>query len=256
MPRGAVERPLCVGPGTRTTLSFAREKIRAGLPLLQQAEDEVVQAFLLQSSLLRVPSGRVVAVEGDTCAALTFVLTGTARVYKLGESGRAITLYRVEPGESCVLTVSCLLGEQPFPAFAAAETDLEVVVVPAGAFREWVRTYPFWQRYVFGLIARRMADVMAVVEEVVFRRVDARLAGHLTGLGSTDQPIRKTHQQIATDLGTSREVVSRLLKEFERQGLVSLARNAVEVTDPDGLRAVAGETPEARRGALARPAGA
>lgn len=186
--------------------------------------------------------GQSVCREGAACAHLPLVLSGTARVYKLGESGREITLYRIEPGESCVLTASCILSGRHFPAFATAETAVEALAVPARAVLDWLETSSDWRAYVFGLVARRLADVIDVVEGVAFRRMDRRLADYLLRTMGPEQAVIATHQQIAFDLGSSREVVSRLLKDFEQSGLVAIARGRVHLLDPPRLRVVA-DTP-------------
>jgi CRP/FNR family transcriptional regulator len=158
------------------------------------------------------------------------VLDGTARVYKLGENGREITLYRIGHGESCILTASCIISHAEFPAFAVCEEAVEAVVIPANEIRQWIAQSAIWRNYVFGLVAQRMGDIISLVEEVVFRRMDRRIADYLLQRFKPKQSkIEITHQMIASDLGTSREVVSRILKDFESQGLILVARGAVEL---------------------------
>jgi len=186
--------------------------------------------------------GQSVCRQGVACAHLPLVLSGTARVYKLGESGREITLYRIAPGESCVLTASCILSGRDFPAFATAETAMEALAVPARAVLDWLQSSGDWRAYVFGLVAQRLADVIDVVESVAFGRMDRRLADYLLRMAGREQTVLATHQQIAFDLGSSREVVSRLLKDFEQAGLVAIARGRLRLLDPPRLRMVA-DTP-------------
>ncbi|MDP6777059.1 MAG: Crp/Fnr family transcriptional regulator [Candidatus Latescibacteria bacterium] len=212
------------------------QSARSVLEFLSTAGKDIETAFLEHADAVRVPAGQHIGLEGNPCSALAFVVSGSARVYKTGETGREITLYRVEPGETCILTASCILNEELFPAFAITETDVEAAAVPAQVFRRWTDRHPFWRDYVFRLISHRMATIIAVVEEVAFRRVDVRLAEFLAGASDgPDDPIRRTHQQIASELGTSREVVSRILKDFEREGLLSLSRSSVQVLDPAAL---------------------
>lgn len=195
-----------------------------------------VSVHQLEGYRVRVPKGTVILEQGSNCQGLALVLSGSARVYKLAESGRELTLYRVKAGESCILTASCLLAETPFPAFAVAETEMEVLMLPSATVRDYVDRFRSWREYLFRLLSERMATVLAVVEEVAFARLDHRLAQYLL-----EQPIAsvdKTHQQIALDLSSSREVVSRLLKEFERKGWVALSRGHLEVVDRTGLASV------------------
>ena len=215
--------------------------LRGIFGFLDQPGDPVYQRFLQSASLARLDQGAYVCHEGHACGGLALVTRGTARVYKLGESGREITLYRVGPGESCILTASCILSDQPFPAFAMCETDVEAAVVPANEVVRWLSESPAWRDYVFGLVSRRLAEVISVVEEVVFRRMDRRIADYLhERLPGHGGAVRATHQQIASDLGTSREVVSRILKELEGDALIRIGRGEIELLDADGLDARCG----------------
>lgn len=214
------------------------EQIEA-LPFFQTADPDLREAFKAHAQTMRFRAGAHIAMEGAECPGMAFVLNGVVRIYKLGESGREITLYRVRAGDSCILTASCIMNQQAFPAFIEAETDVAAAVIPSAVFRSWVGKFPFWQDYVFGLMSSRMASVMSTIEEVAFRRMDARLADHL--LASGEDEIRATHQQIATDLGSSREVISRLLKDLEGRGLVETGRNLVTIRDRTGLEEAAGK---------------
>jgi len=176
-----------------------------------------------------------VCTEGTQCTHLPLVLSGTARVYKLGETGREITLYRIEAGQSCVLTASCILSGRRFPAFARCETAVEAALVPAQTLLDWFTQDPAWRSYLLGLVADRLADIISIVEEVAFRRMDRRVAEYLTRGDTGRGALNLTHQQIASDLGTSREVVTRILRDFEGKGLVALARGRIALRDPAGL---------------------
>lgn len=182
---------------------------------------------LLSSSHRRtIPRQTRIYTQGDACSAIAFVLAGEIRVYKIGETGREITLYEIGPGETCILNASCILGRTPYPAHAVAATDVEVLLVPSADFRRLVGEQDEMRDFVFSLLSRRLAAVMELIEEVAFGRVDERLMDYLVEK-SANGVLEATHQKIANDLGTSREVVSRLLKDFERRKQVSLSRNAV-----------------------------
>ena len=184
--------------------------------------------------------GTVLYEPGTPCPMVPFLLSGTVRVYKMGESGREITLYRVEPGQVCILSSSCALAgvDAHVPAVAVAETDVEMLALPSYQFRRLLQAHPPLQAFINQTFTERMAEMMMVVEEVAFERVDLRLAEWL--LRATEPPaanaVEKTHAQLAVELGSAREVVSRILKDFERHGYVSLGRGHVEVTDRKGLR--------------------
>ena len=176
-------------------------------------------------------------MEGNLCQGLAIVLDGVARVYKIAENGREITLYRLHEGDTCILTASCLLSGKAFPAFALSETNLKALVIPEHTFREWVNEYEEWRTYVFNLIYSRLQSVITLVEEVTFRRLDVRLADYLLSRMEEQAPplIKATHESIAFDLGTSREVISRLLKELEHEGVVTLERGMIQLQNREGL---------------------
>jgi CRP/FNR family transcriptional regulator len=214
-------------------------RLHESFPFLSAAPPALGERLVATGTRVSLAAGHHVCHEGNPCAHLPMVLAGTARVYKLGETGREITLYRVEAGQTCILTASCILSDRRFPAFASCETDVEALAIPAAAVRDWLVTSAEWRGFIFGLVALRLAGVISVVEEVAFRRMDRRVAEYLArGLPST-VVIATTHQQMAYDLGTSREVVTRILKELEQRGLVAVARGRIEVLDPAGLRQAA-----------------
>jgi CRP/FNR family transcriptional regulator len=211
-------------------------KLEQRIPMLSNAAPAMRAEFDRYAQVHRIPAGAPIAWEGDTCEQLAIVLEGSVRVYKVGESGREITLYRIEEAESCVLTASCILSRTSFPALAVAETDVEAVLIPAYVLRQWVERYEPWRDYVFGMMSQRLASVIATVEEVAFRRMDARIAEFLAGLGENGATIQITHQEIASELGTAREVVSRILKDLERGDMIRLSRGAVSLVDVAGLQ--------------------
>jgi CRP/FNR family transcriptional regulator len=181
--------------------------------------------------------GDTVCHLGQQCSHLALVFTGSARVYQLAESGREITLYRVGPGECCILTASCIMSRQGFPAMAVCEQPLSALLLPAACVDEWMGRFVQWRRFVWTLMSNRLSNVLHLLEEVTFRRVDQRIMRHLLHLleqqGAT---LALTHQTIADDVGTSREVVSRILKDLEQRQLLSLSRGSVRIDAPDGLR--------------------
>jgi CRP/FNR family transcriptional regulator len=207
------------------------------LPFLERAGPELTREFRENAFYARVPAGRDVFVEGDRVDSIALLISGAVRVYKIGETGREITLYRFGHGESCVLTANAILSRKTFPAIATVERDAEAVMIPADAFRRWVDRYKLWREFVFGLLSDRLATVLAVVDEVVFQRMDRRVAALLVARGALENPVRITHQEIAADLGSSREVISRLLEDLDRHGLIEAGRGTVRIADWAGLHA-------------------
>lgn len=207
-----------------------QQRLCARFPELLAADAPLLPRLLRETVVRTLPPGQVVCQQGDSCGYLPLLLSGRARVFKVAESGREITLYRIEAGDSCVLTASCIMSDIPFPALAVSETEVEAVLIPALSVRAWMGESAAWRRYLFGLVARRLADVIAVVEEVAFRRMDARVAAWLLEHG-VDGVVHTTHQELAVDLGSSREVVSRILRDLENEGLIRRLRGEILVLE-------------------------
>jgi len=216
------------------------DRIARILPLLRGAEPELAREFEQAAHYARIPAGRDVFAEGDQVDAIALLISGVVRVYTIGETGREITLYRFGTGESCILTANAILSRQSFPAIATVERDAEAVMIPAATFRDWVRRYDLWREFVFDLLSQRLASVMAIVDEVAFQRMDTRLAAFLVERSRSQNPVRITHQEIAAELGSSREVVSRILEDFAGRGLIRTARGAIEILSAEGLQTGAG----------------
>lgn len=170
---------------------------------------------------------------------LIFLYEGTIRVSQTSGSGRDIVLYRVDAGESCVLTTACMLAEEAYNAEGIAETDITVVVLPKVSFDRLVAEEPAFRSFVFAAYSRRLIDLLRVVDDVAFGRIDVRLAERLLALAGEDREIAATHQQIASELGTAREVVSRVLNDFQKRGMVGQSRGRIALTDKQALRAIA-----------------
>ena len=207
------------------------ERIFQSMPFLKNADSGFVKEFQKSAFLAQIPAGHDVFLEGDRVEATALLISGVVRVYKIGETGREITLYRFGNGSSCILTANAILSRNTFPAIATVEQDAEAVMIPADVFRDWVKRYDLWRDFVFDLLSQRLSTVMAVVDEVVFHRMDRRVANLLLKRGKEENPIRITHQEIASDLGSSREVISRLLEDFISEGSVRSGRGIIEVLD-------------------------
>jgi CRP/FNR family transcriptional regulator len=212
----------------------------AHFPELARIEDPEFRRLAASAQVIAVPAGVTVFRPGDACQSYLLVLTGSVRVQKVSETGREIVLYRVGPGESCILTTSCLIAGERYPADGVTETDVTAVSLPVAAFQRAVATSEAFRRFVFASFGERMANLMVLVEAVAFGRMDARLAERLLALAGPGGRISATHQQLAAELGSAREVVSRLLKEFERHGWLALERGQITVLDRAGLGRLAG----------------
>lgn len=213
-------------------------------PFYRAARPAARELFRSTSTLVRLGAGAYYVRAGQQCGQLGLIGAGVLRVFRTGASGREITLYKVLPGESCLVNIACLLNGVPSPAAARAETDVEALVVPAGAYRRWLSESEEVRQFAFAMIATRLERIMTLVEDVAFSRLDRRLAEYLADRfdsgGQAATSFAATHEQIAADLGASREAVSRLLKDFERRGAVRLGRGRIALGNGAGLRALAG----------------
>ena len=190
-------------------------------------------ALLLDSLQYRdIEEGTTLLREGQACASLPFVLEGGIRVFKTAESGREITLYRVERGQSCILSTGCGAGILAFPATAVAEKETSAVFMPSATVKRLIAKGPAFRDYILEQYSRRMAEIMELVEEVAFRRVDERLAQWLVEHGAAERAdlvVATTHQELADHVGTSREVVSRILKDWEQRKALEISRGSLRL---------------------------
>ncbi len=206
-----------------------------GLDALAESERNHLEGSARRAQL---PAGVRPFRSGDRCDHYLFLLSGRIRVQMVAESGREIVLYRIGAGETCVLTTACLMSGEDYPAEACSETEHDVLMLPRSAFRALLDHSPAFRDFVFRAYGQRIASLMALIEEVMFRRFDVRLARWLLERTEAEgRHLPVTHQQIAQELGSAREVVSRQLKDFERRGWLALGRGAIEVAQLQPLRA-------------------
>ncbi|MEL6964196.1 MAG: Crp/Fnr family transcriptional regulator [Pseudomonadota bacterium] len=198
---------------------------------LSKLEEPIREALIERSQIVELPSGTVIFGPGKAPQSLLLLLEGTVRVQQVAENGREIVLYRVQAGESCVLTTACLLAYEDYLAEGLAETAIQAVAIPRAVFEDLIARSSLFRRFVFTAYSRRITDLFMVIEEVAFKRIDLRLAQKLLELGRSSGHVHLTHQQLATELGSAREVISRQLHEFQRRGWVSATRGDVRLTD-------------------------
>ena len=206
------------------------------LPFLMDAGEKVKRDFEEFSCLKTVSRGEYLALEGDHCNFFYMLISGTLRIYKGDEFGREITLYKVKAGESCILSAFCILNGGSFPANAVADENVILIEIPAGAFRDWLDRHDCWREYVFRLLSLHLSEIIDKIAALVFRRVDERIASYLAdGASRPHSRLKVTHSDIARELGTAREVVSRILKNFEKARLIRLSRGNITILDHQGL---------------------
>ncbi len=207
----------------------------ARVPELAADADAALARMLAGAREIEAPEGALLFRDGDACQGYVIVLEGSVRVQKIDPGGHEIVLYRVEDGQTCMLTTACLLGGSPYPAEGVAERRTRLVMLAAPLFGQAMDASAAFRRFVMRGIGRRIADLMMLIEDVAFGQMDARLARRLLALAGGDARLAITHQRLATELGTAREVVSRLLKDFERRGWLRLGRGWIELRDRHAL---------------------
>jgi CRP/FNR family transcriptional regulator, anaerobic regulatory protein len=210
----------------------ALQQVLALYPQLRGLEASLAD---LAAAPVAAPVGSVLFSQGDPCQGFPLLLDGEVRVSRPSQDGRALELYRLAPGEMCLVSSASLFRTQPLAAQAVATRPTRLLMVPPQVFRSWL-AQPAFRDYVLGLFAERMADLTALIDAVAFQRLDRRLASALLGHGPE---LAVTHQDLADVLGTVREMVTRLLRRFEREGWIELARERIRIRDSAALRRVA-----------------
>lgn len=211
------------------------ERLLERYPMLATVPADGLATALADATWLQVPAQTRLFEEGAACRGFPLVLSGAVQVARGSPGGRQLELYRVLPGELCVVSTAGLTGPGRLSAHGVALQATELVLLGPAGF-ERACAHEGFRRFVFGSFAERLADLMALAEAVAFQRLDQRLAQSLLGRGT---PIRITHQALANELGTVREIVSRLLGRFERDGWVAIGRERIDVLDAPALRALA-----------------
>jgi len=224
---------------TANNHSNTKKKLTDTIPMLFERLDDVGKAILLSAKPLNLPANTAVFQQGDVCQGYILLIRGLVKVFTRTANGREILLYRVQSGESCTLTTSCLLADNHYPAEGITEADSEALMISSAAFNKGLQQSAAFRQFVFDSYGQRIRDVISLVEAISFGKIEARLARGMLENASGQSQIKMTHQQLATDLGTAREVVSRHLKEFEGRGWVKLSRGRIQLLNISQLEAIA-----------------
>lgn len=196
---------------------------------LSRLSPDVKDLLSARSKIVSVPAGSVMFGPGKSPENMLFLLDGTVRVQQVSDTGREIVLYRINAGESCVLTTACLLAYDDYSAEGIAETDVQAAAIPREVFDELVAQSKSFRNFVFAAFSKRITGLFLMVDEVAFQRIDVRLAQKLITLSDGADKVATTHQKLSVELGTAREVISRQLQEFQRRGWIAQSRGTVEL---------------------------
>lgn len=215
---------------------------REAFPDLPDLDPEHQAQLLGAIKFNRLREGEIAYRVGQTCDNYVMCIEGRTRVFKTSESGREILLYQVGRGETCVLTTSCLMAGRGFPAESTAESDALLAVLPAPVFHSLMQSSMPFRQFVLDNYGDLLSSLITLVDEVAFSSLDLRLARRLLAEANGQDVVMKTHQQLAQDLGSVREVISRYLREWERMGWVRASRGTIELIDRPALTSYGGET--------------
>ncbi len=210
-------------------------------PNLARLDAEQRAALEARSRVIRLPARSRIFGPGQAPENFLLLLEGTIRVQQVSENGREIVLYRVSAGESCALTTACLMSYEDYLAEATAETDITAVAIPRATFDDLIARSPEFRRFVFTAFSARVTDLFRVIDDIVFSRLDIRLAERIVALANGSNQLSVTQQQLASELGTAREVVSRLLNEFQRRGWLTIVRGGLVIDNREAISALADE---------------
>lgn len=213
------------------------EALRSTYPALAEIQEPAWFEILERARSVHVPANTRFLKEGDHCDGFVLVLEGVVRIYQLAKDGRTVTLYRVNPGDICILSLNSLVQNQPFTAFAETESAVNGLGLSSRDFMTAMRVSESFSRHMLGKLVEHYRDLMGLVQDTVFNRLDMRLACLLGRLFERvrSNTLHITHQELANELGTSREVISRILKEFERQDCIRLSRGRIHLCSAEGL---------------------
>jgi CRP/FNR family transcriptional regulator, anaerobic regulatory protein len=204
-------------------------------PELAELEPEPKAELMEATQFNRLREGDIAYYQGQICQNYVMCIEGQTRIFKTSEAGREILLYQVGPGETCVLTTSCLIAGNPFPAESTAQADVLLAALPSSVFHRLMISSPKFRHYVLGNYGDLLSSLIMLVDEVAFASLDLRLARRLLAETDARGIVSKTHQQLALDLGSVREVISRYLSEWERMGWVRSSRGSIEMLDRPAL---------------------
>lgn len=216
----------------------ATSGLRDEFPILLRLDDELLDRLSQTAMWRRYDAKEDVQNHDETCDGLMKVKQGRLRVYMQDDEGKEITLYRLYPGESCVMTASCLLHQMNVDFLIEAEVETIVILLPTTYLSYVSQRYPALSEHLNELVRARFSELTWVIRQIVFSSMPARIAAFLVGqyVSRVSTTLILSHEEIAKDLGSAREVVSRILKYFQEEGLITQARKRITLIDIDGLK--------------------
>lgn len=208
------------------------DTIRQIFPLF--SDEKLLEALASEGTIQGYAAGDYVMEKGMKVEFIPLLLSGSLRIMRRDDDDKELLLYYLRAGETCASSLTCCMGRTASEVEALAEEDTEVLAIPAHFVDDWMQEFPEWKAYVMRIYHDRFQELLETIDAIAFQNLDERLMRYFNERIDNqkgDNVIRASHQEIATDLHSSREVISRLLKQMEKKGLVKLGRNRVEVVE-------------------------
>ncbi|HBD64905.1 MAG TPA: Crp/Fnr family transcriptional regulator [Clostridiales bacterium] len=220
----------------KNDISYLKEK----LSFWDKLNENEKQLMINNTAKFTYKKDEILHSGENECLGLILIKSGGLRIYMLSEDGREVTLYRLSAGDSCVMSASCILNSITFEVVIDAETDTEILLINIGTFSRLNNDNIYVENFAYKNTVERFSDVMWAMEQILFMSFDKRLATFLIDEASKNRSndINLTHEQIAKYMGSAREVVSRMLKNFELQGMLKISRGLIQITDKEKLREI------------------
>jgi len=204
-------------------------EIRKSLPFISDLK--LLEQIITHGDIKTFKSGEFLMEPGKFIRVVPIVLTGLVKVIRVDQDGKELFLYYLEPGDTCAVSLTCCLASKHSEVKAVAEEETKVVMIPVQLHEQWTHDYKQWKEYVARTYQNRFEELFKIIDDIAFKRMDQRLIQYLALKANQNDKhiVETTHQDIARELGTSREVVSRLLKKMENEGEVELGRNIIRL---------------------------
>lgn len=210
----------------------------AHFPALTRLQDQTLKSLQAASRIVEMPAGTRIYGPGQAPENYLLLVEGSIRVQQISDAGREIVLYRIAAGDSCALTTACLMGYEDYLAEAIAESTVRAVAIPRATFDDLIARSAEFRRFVFTAFSARVTDLFRIIDEVAFSRVDIRLAQKLLDLSHGADSVSATQQQLAAELGTAREVVARMLAEFQRRAWIATTRGKISILNRSAMESL------------------
>lgn len=204
-------------------------------PILRKSDGIVRDQFEISAKFSNIPPDKILCREGDACKYFALVISGSIRVFYTTPDGDEVTYYRVKKGDSCVLTASCLMNGTAFHAIAITEDNVQALVISSAVIQEWTQKFDVWNEYILSSLAGKMCKIAGTMAHINFCSLDCRIATVILEKSTGKKNIKITHNEIVLEIGSAREAVSRILKNFEKKNFIKMTRNRIEILNPSGL---------------------